>query len=184
MQGKYKYWIWAALSLPALWVAARWQMGSLSYGGVIHVTGLCISGLLILALAVTPLRRLFPNAIWPRRLMYHRRAIGVASFGYAAFHTGVYLWRKIPLGKVISEGSRPDLLTGWLAFSIFAVLAVTSNRASLKRLGKRWQALHRSVYLAAALMYAHWMLSVFEYRWAIGSLGVLIALELTRLRKR
>ena len=184
MIGRQKYWIWALLSLPAIWIAARWQMESLTYGGVIHVTGLWSAGFLLLALAVTPLRRLFPSQHWPRRLMYHRRAIGVASFGYAAFHTGVYLWRKIPLGKVISEGARLDLLTGWLAFFIFAVLAITSNRASLKRLGKRWQVLHRSVYLATALLYAHWILSVFEYRWAIGSLAVLIALELTRLRRR
>lgn len=183
MQGRRKYWIWALLSLPALWITARWQMEFLTYGGVIHVTGLWSAAFLILALTATPLRRLFPKAIWPRRLMYHRRAIGVASFGYAAFHTGVYLWRKIPLGKVISEGSRPDLLTGWLAFFIFAILAVTSNRASLKRLGKHWQVLHRSVYLAAALMYVHWMLSVFEYRWALGSLIFIAALELTRLRK-
>lgn len=183
MQGRRKYLIWALLSLPALWIAARWLMEHLTYGGVIHVTGLWSAGFLILALAVTPLRRLFPSQQWPRRLMYHRRAIGVASFGYAAFHTGVYLWRKIPLGKVISEGSRPDLLTGWLAFFIFAALAVTSNRTSLKRLGRRWQILHRSVYLATALLYVHWILSVFEYRWAIGSLVFIVLLELTRLRK-
>ena len=210
MTGKPKYWIWALLTLPAVWIGLSLQTDRLSYGGAIHESGLWSAGFLLLTLCVTPARRLFASFMWPRRLMYHRRALGVASFFYAALHTaiylerkiplgkvkrsgltpslitlpsGIYLERKIPLGKVMSEGVRPDLLTGWLAFAIFTGLALTSNRKSVLKLGKRWQTLHRSVYLATALMYVHWALSIFEYRVAIISFIGLIALQLLRWRK-
>ena len=183
MTGKPKYWIWALLTLPAVWIGLSLQTDRLSYGGAIHESGLWSAGFLLLTLCVTPARRLFASSMWPRRLMYHRRALGVASFFYAALHTAIYLERKIPLGKVMSEGVRPDLLTGWLAFAIFTGLALTSNRKSVLKLGKRWQTLHRSVYLATALMYVHWALSIFEYRVAIISFIGLIALQLLRWRK-
>lgn len=92
-----------------------------------------------------------------------RRGLGVTSFGYAAFHTIVYLECKIPLGRVVQERMRPELLTGWIAFFIFIALALTSNNISVRKLGENWQLLHRTTYAAATLTALHWGLATLEY---------------------
>lgn len=179
-----KYCIWAVLSGPALILLWQYKSDVLTYGGIIHQSGLWSAALIALVLAVTPLRRLWPKARLSRFLLVHRRAIGVASFGYAALHTGVYLDRKIPLGKVLPEAGRLEILTGWAAFLIFLALAVTSNNRSVKRLGRRWQTLHRLVYVAAALTALHWALTSFDYWQAGGFFAFLIAIESVRLLRR
>ncbi len=179
-----KYAIWALLSFPAGYMLIRYLNDSISYGQVIHETGLWSVGLLALALAVTPLRRVLPQARWPHWLMRHRRAIGVASFGYALFHTVVYLQRKWGYGYILQEGKEPDLLTGWIALAIFLLLAITSNDQSMRMLRKRWQTLHRSVYVAAALVFAHWILTAFDRRTAIVCLAALCVVEVLRVIRR
>ncbi len=147
------------MALPAVWIMGRYSADIITYGGAVHETGLWSAGFLVAALCVTALRRGLPRSPLTKFAVYHRRALGVASFGYAALHTGIYLWRKIPLGRVISEGQRPDLLLGWLALALFVPLAMTSHNRAVKAMGARWGALHRSVYLAAALTFAHAILS-------------------------
>ena len=156
---RLKYAAWLVMALPAVWIIGRFAADIITYGGAVHETGLWSAGFLVAALAVTPLRRAIAKSGLAKFAAYHRRALGVASFGYAALHTGIYLWRKIPLGRVISEGQRPDLLLGWLALAIFIPLAVTSHNRAVKAMGARWSALHRSVYIAAALTFAHAILS-------------------------
>jgi sulfoxide reductase heme-binding subunit YedZ len=51
-----------------------------------------------------------------------------------------------------------ELTSGWLAIAIFLALALTSNRASTRLMGKSWKTLHRFVYLAAAMTFLHWYL--------------------------
>jgi sulfoxide reductase heme-binding subunit YedZ len=179
-----KYWIWAILAVPAMYILGRYLNDSISYGQVIIETGDWSVGLLSLALAVTPLRRVLPQARWPRRIMTHRRALGVASFGYAAFHTLTYLQRKWGYGYILKEGAEPDLLTGWIALVIFLMLAVTSNDKSVRVLRKNWQRLHRTVYIAAGLVFAHWILTAFERRTAYICLAALCIVESLRFLRK
>jgi methionine sulfoxide reductase heme-binding subunit len=179
-----KYWIWAILSVPAIHILVRYLIDSISYGQVIHETGEWSVGLLSLALAVTPLRRVLPKARWPRWLLVHRRAFGVASFAYAAFHTVTYLQRKWGYGYILKEGVEPDLLTGWIAFVIFLALALTSNDQSIKLLRRNWQRLHRTVYIAAGLVFAHWILTAFDRQTASICLAALLVVETLRFVRR
>ena len=175
-----KYWIWAILAVPAMYILGRYLNDSISYGQVINETGNWSVGLLSIALAVTPLRRVLREAKWPRRIMTYRRALGVASFAYAAFHTLTYLQRKWGYGYILEEGVEPDLLTGWIALVIFSMLAITSNDKSVRVLRKNWQRLHRTVYIAAGLVFAHWILTAFERQTAYICLAALCVVESLR----
>ncbi len=150
-----KYVVWAIMAFPAVWIMARYAADVITYGGAVHETGLWSAGFLVAALWATPLRRILPKARLSKFVVFHRRALGVASFGFAALHTGIYLWRKVPLGRVLSEGIRPDLMAGWIALAIFIPLALTSHTRAVRAMGKSWNVLHRSVYIAAALTFAH-----------------------------
>lgn len=179
-----KYWIWAILSAPAIYILGRYLNDSISYGQVIHETGDWSVGFLSLSLAVTPLRKVLPKARWPKWLMAHRRAFGVASFAYAAFHTVTYLQRKWGYGYIQKEGVEPDLLTGWIALLIFLPLALTSNDRSVRALRGNWQRLHRTVYVAAGLVFTHWILTAFDRQMAYICLGAILAVEALRFVRR
>ena len=171
---------WPLLALPAAIIVVARGLDKLSYGQTIHTTGQWSIGLLCAVLLVTPLRRLFPKRNETQLLLRHRRAIGVASFGYALLHTVVYLDKKWAAGLVVKEGQDPSLLTGWVAFVLFLALAVTSNNVSVRKLGRRWKKLHKSIYVAAVLGFAHWALTTLDPTTAIG-IGVAVCLiELSR----
>ncbi len=175
--------LWAILALPGGLILWRYGTDAATYGEVIHWTGDISAQILILTLAVTPLRLGFPRARWTVWLLRRRRDLGVASFAYAALHTIVYLLRKKDAGLIWEEGVRPDLATGWVAMMIFVALAVTSNDVSVRLLKAAWKRLHRLVYLAAILLFAHWLLAAFDRTLAMIHLGVLAALEIFRLIK-
>jgi len=175
-----KYAVWIALGAPALHIIFRYFADTMSYGQVLHESGDWSVGLLFVALAVTPLGKLAPMSAWLAFFRFHRRAIGVASFAYAALHTIVYLERKWGAELIVTEGLKPAIATGWLALVIFLVLATTSNSRSVRSLGKSWKTLHRSVYAAAALVFAHWVLTAFEPQRAYIVLLALCAVEALR----
>lgn len=114
---------------------------------------------LLITLAVTPLRR-YTGWAWLARL---RRMLGLYTFFYACLHVGSYVgldqffdWREIADDIV----KRPFITAGFVAFCLLVPLAATSTNAMVRRLGgRRWQALHRSVYLVAVLGVLHyaWM---------------------------
>jgi sulfoxide reductase heme-binding subunit YedZ len=176
-----KYAIWFLLALPAGVIVLRFATGGIGYGETVHLTGQWSAGLLLAALAATPLRRIPGGSDLSRFLVSQRRAVGVAAFGYAALHLGVYLERKWGAGLIAREGLEPDLATGWIAFLVMLLLAVTSNNASVRVLGRRWKRLHRSVYLGAALTFAHWILATFDTISAYVCLVLLLLLEGMRL---
>ena len=179
-----RYFLWIILALPFVWLVNAYRMGDLFYGEVIHVSGEFSARLLILTLAVTPLRLMFGNARWPTWLLHRRRYIGVASFLYALLHTIVYLQKKASLALVWQEGTSFNMWSGWLAFCIFLVLAVTSNDASVRRLKRTWKKLHRWVYLAALLSFTHWIFIAFDFVPGLIHFLILLALETYRLWKR
>lgn len=178
-----EYWVWALLTLPGAWMLYQFEVDTASYGQTIHRSGQWSVALLAAAMSLTPLRRLSAG-VWITALARYRRAIGVASFGYAVVHTGVYLEHKWGAGLILKEGLEPELATGWLALSVLLLLALTSNNSSTRLLGAQWKRLHRSVYLAAVLAFTHWILATFNSDIAIICLVALLLIEMLRLSSR
>lgn len=114
-----------------------------------------LTGLMI-TLAVTPLRRLTGyNA-----LLRYRRMLGVFTFFYASLHFTTYIWldQFFNLTHVLKDiYKRPFITVGFAAFVLLIPLAVTSTNAMMRRLGKRWQQLHRLVYLIGGLGVLHYV---------------------------
>lgn len=112
--------------------------------------------LLLLTLAVSPLRRL-TGWHWLIRL---RRMLGLFVFFYALLHLASYLWFEH--GVLWTEIARdivkrPLIALGAAAFFLLLPLAATSNKAMVRRLGgQRWQELHRSLYLIALFVLVHY----------------------------
>ena len=171
----------ALLSAPWAWLAFSYLTGHSFYGEMVQASGEWAIWCLMATLAVTPLRRLFPRQAWTAWLLPRRRYIGVAAFAYALLHAVVYVLRLGDLPRIVAEALEAGMLAGWLAFAIFVPLAVTSNDASVRRLGRAWKRLHRFVYAAAVLSFAHWILVAFDPTAAYAHLAVLTALEATRL---
>lgn len=118
--------------------------------------------LLMITLAITPLRRLSGQS-WLIRL---RRMLGLYAFFYAGLHVTAYLWleQSFDMSGIGADIVKdPFIVAGMLAFALLIPLAATSNKAMIRRLGGgRWQRLHRLIYLAAMLAVLHftWMAKV------------------------
>ena len=177
------YPLWLLLALPGAVIIVRYATGATFYGEVVLATGDLSAKLLIATMAVTPLSLMFPGRPWVRYALRRRRYLGVAAFGYAALHTVVYLLRKETFGLILDEGAEPGLLTGWIALVIFALLAITSSDAAVRRLRRLWKRLHRWVYVAAILTFAHWVMEAFDPVPGLIHLAVLATLEGFRLWK-
>ena len=111
--------------------------------------------LLLLTLAITPLRRL-TGWHWLIRL---RRMLGLFVFFYACIHLMTYLWLDqffdwAAIAKDILK--RPFITVGFAAFVLLVPLAATSSNAAIRLLGgRRWQSLHRCVYAIGVLGVLH-----------------------------
>lgn len=175
--------LWLILAFPGLWMGWRWVVtpNAYGYGHAIGDSGDWAAWLLLLTLAVTPIRLAFRKQKWAVWLTRRRRDLGVASFGYAAFHTGVYLWKKASLPAVLAEAGEAYLLAGWLAFVLFVPLAATSNDIATRALKRSWKTLHRLVYPAAVLVFLHWVLSAFDPTTAWIHVGILVGIEGVRI---
>jgi sulfoxide reductase heme-binding subunit YedZ len=126
---------------------------------ITHGTGDWTLYFLCITLAVTPLRRLL-GANWLLKL---RRMLGLFAFFYASLHFMTFLWfdHFFDLAAMWKDVmKRPFITVGFAAFVLLLPLAATSTNAMVRRLGgKRWQALHRLVYVIAPLGILHfwWM---------------------------
>ncbi|MDR5737334.1 MULTISPECIES: protein-methionine-sulfoxide reductase heme-binding subunit MsrQ [unclassified Caballeronia] len=121
-------------------------------------TGLWTLVYLCITLAVTPLRRLTGVTA----LVRFRRMIGLYAFFFAVLHFTTYIWfdKWFDLTEVLKDiGKRPFITVGFAAFLLLIPLAATSPKAMVRQLGRRWQTLHRTIYLIAALAILHfwWM---------------------------
>jgi methionine sulfoxide reductase heme-binding subunit len=122
---------------------------------VLHHTGWWALVLLLVALAVTPARRLTGL----NQLTRLRRPLGLFAFFYATLHLAIYvgLDQLFALGFILEDLlQRPFITVGFLAWLLLLPLALTSSRASIARLGRRWVLLHKLVYLAAPLAVVHY----------------------------
>jgi sulfoxide reductase heme-binding subunit YedZ len=156
---------------PLLFLAALGPFAWLLYGALantlganpaealIRATGDWTLRFLCLTLAVTPLRETFKLPALAR----FRRMLGLFAYFYVLLHFASYGW--LDMGFDFAEiakdiAKRPFILVGFSAFLLLTPLAATSFNRAVKALGaKRWQALHKLVYLIAALGILHffWM---------------------------
>ena len=123
---------------------------------VTDVTGQWGLRLLLLTLAVTPLRRL-TGWTWLQRF---RRMLGLFVFFYITLHflTWVWLDQDLAWGNIVADiAKRPYVTVGFSAWLLLLPLAATSTRALMRRLGRRWQRLHRAIYLIGVLGVLHFI---------------------------
>jgi sulfoxide reductase heme-binding subunit YedZ len=147
---------------PAAWTfyaGLTDQLGADPQKTLERTLGLWALRFLIVALTITPLRRLGGPS-----LVRWRRAIGLLGFYFAALHLTVYLVldQGLDLAAIWADiVKRPYITVGMLAFIILVPLAVTSNGPMIRRLGApAWQRLHRLVYVATAAAAIHFLLLV------------------------
>jgi len=121
-------------------------------------TGLWTLVFLCITLAVTPVRRLTGlNA-----LLRFRRMLGLFAFFYVALHFTTYIWfdKWFDVFAILKDiAKRPFIMVGFAAFVLLIPLAITSPKAMVRKLGRRWQTLHKLIYPIAALAILHfwWM---------------------------
>jgi sulfoxide reductase heme-binding subunit YedZ len=153
---KAAVWI-AALSPLALlvWDGLNGGLGAEPIEEVTHRTGITALVLLLCSLAVTPVRRLTG---WNRAVKL-RRPVGLFAFFYASLHFLTYLFDQEFLPAYIVEDvvEHPYVTAGFTAYLLLVPLALTSTQGMIRRLGRRWQKLHRLVYAAAALAVLHFL---------------------------
>jgi sulfoxide reductase heme-binding subunit YedZ len=150
----------APLLIPLWWpdVVVPWEsdLGVNPAQTLIRSTGKDAFILLIASLAVTPIRRLLG---WNRAQLV-RRMLGVWSFAYGVTHLSSYVvFDKLGNVSEIVEDvfKRRFIFVGMFTFVILALLAATSTNGMMRRLGKRWQRLHRLVYVAAIAATVHFV---------------------------
>ncbi|MHB1676434.1 MAG: protein-methionine-sulfoxide reductase heme-binding subunit MsrQ [Sulfuriferula sp.] len=123
---------------------------------ITHSTGTWTLVGLMLTLTVTPLRQLTGIS----SLIRVRRMLGLFTFFYATLHFVTYIWldQFFDLNAIIKDVyKRPFITVGFIAYLLLIPLAVTSSNAMIRRLGaKRWQWLHRAVYIIAILGVLHY----------------------------
>ena len=134
-------------------------------------TGTWALTMLVITLTITPLRRLTK---W-NELIKLRRMLGLFAFFYATLHmlTWVVFVHFFDVSFMVEDVvKRPFITVGMATFLILFALALTSNRFALRKLGKRWQTLHRLVYAAAigAVIHFWWLVKAditLPRRWAV-----------------
>jgi sulfoxide reductase heme-binding subunit YedZ len=167
-----------------VWIACLWPIALLVYGAATNTlgpdptsklaltTGYNTLLLLILSLAITPVRRLSPRLNW---LIKFRRLLGLFAFFYATVHmlTYVALYSNFDINAMLDDISRRKFITiGVAAWLLLLPLALTSTTWAIRKLGgKNWNRLHKLVYLAAVCGAIH-------YWWQVKP-GVLAPLNLT-----
>lgn len=142
-----------------LWAAFSGQLGANPVEKITHETGIWALRFLLITLTVTPLVRVTKIASFAR----FRRMLGLFTFFYAFCHFLIwyvadhslsisYMWADVV--------DRPYITLGFIGLILMVPLAVTSNRFSLSRLGRKWQSLHRLTYGVLALGVLHFLWQV------------------------
>lgn len=173
--------------LPAAWLiknALADNLGTDPVAALTHQTGDWALRLLLLGLAMTPLRLLLKQT-WPIRF---RRLIGLYAFFYACLHFGVYLF--LDLGSYWSQiGAdilkRPFITVGFTAWLLLLPLAATSSQWMMRKLKKNWLKLHKMVYVIGILAVVHfyWLVKS-DVREPLIYVGILTLLFAIRLKPR
>lgn len=171
---------------PALllaWQGWQGELGANPIESLSRETGIWSLRLLLITLAVTPLRRI---SGW-HGIMRLRRMLGLFTFFYAATHLTIYLWLdQFFLWEEIwlDIQERPFITVGFATFVLLMLLALSSPKAVLRWMGgRRWQRLHRLTYFAAAGGVVHyWWLVKADVRAPQTYAVILFLLLLSRFR--
>lgn len=157
-----KFAVFLACLVPLAALVFRAATGDLGVNPIETITlstGRWTLRLLLVTLAVTPLRRLLQ---W-NEVIRVRRMLGLFAFAYAVLHLSTYVvldqffdWRTI----VEDVTKRPFIMAGAGAFLLLVPLAATSTTAAIRRLGRHWARLHMLIYPAAALGVLHFIWKV------------------------
>ena len=154
--------LWLFCMLPMLWLfyaAATDQLGANPAEALSRSTGELTLRFLCLVLAISPLRVVFGLSALAR----FRRMLGLFVYAYVCLHLLSYAWFDMgfdPMDMARDIAKRPFILVGFIAFLLLTPLALTSFNRAIKTMGaRRWQQLHRAVYLVAGLAILHffWM---------------------------
>ena len=179
------YLLGALYPIWVFWLGVTGGLGVDPVKALEHAMGEAALQLLVVGLAITPLRKYVGL-----NLLKFRRAIGVLTFFYVTAHLLVWLVLDVQIlsqvwGDILK---RPYITIGMVAFLMMIPLAVTSNGYSVRRLGPRWRSLHKVTYVVALLGGLHFVMLVkgfqFEPLIYLAVIILLLALRLPRLRKR
>lgn len=147
---------------PFAWLAVRTLTGRLGINPVEDLeltTGLWALRFLILTLAVTPIRRLTG---WNRIIQY-RRMLGLFTFFYVCVHFAIYIGidESFAFDAITKDVvKRPFITMGFTAFVLMIPLALTSTKGWIRRLGRKWQLLHRLIYISGICAAIHYLWKV------------------------
>lgn len=175
--------VWALGLLPIGWIGWRFSQNGLGANPVealLHLAGRWALVFLLITLAVTPIRRL---TRW-NRIVKVRRPLGLFAFFYLCLHLFTYvgLDQLFAMEYIVEDVvERPYITVGFAAFLLLVPLAITSTRGWIRRLGRRWQLLHRLVYPATALgiLHFYWQVKADTF-WPLVATAVLAVLLLLR----
>ena len=139
------------------WRGFHAELGANPIEAITHSTGTCTLVFLLVTLSVTPLRKL-TRQYW---LINLRRMFGLFAFFYGCLHLTTYVWldKFFDVHQMLADIAKRRFITAGLAgFVLMIPLALTSTKGWIRRLGgKRWQALHRLIYLSAAAGVIHYI---------------------------
>ena len=189
---RYRLWrvgVFLAASAPPLYwlyLALFGLLGPDPGKTLVDNLGLGALILLLITLAMTPLQQLSRWGGW----IAVRRQLGLWCFTYATLHLSGYVLfiAGLRLDLVLRDlYERPYIIVGALAFLGLLALAVTSNRFSIRKLGRKWKALHRLVYgiLLLALLHMLWVVRADLGEWLAYALigGALLAMRFSVVAK-
>lgn len=129
-----------------VWLAFSGGLGANPIEFITRSTGTWTLVLLLVTLSITPLRRLTGY----KALIRVRRMLGLFAFFYVCLHFTTYFWldQFFDWAAILKDiKKRPFITVGFASFVLLIPLALTSTNAMMRRLGRRWQQLHRLAYL-------------------------------------
>ena len=138
------------------WKALGPGLGANPIQVITFSTGTWTLVFLLVTLSITPLRKL-TRQYW---LIQYRRMLGLFAFFYACLHFTTYIWldQFFDLSSIKKDiYKRPFITMGFTAFVLMIPLAATSTQWAIRKLGKRWQKLHRLIYFSAAAGVIHYL---------------------------
>jgi sulfoxide reductase heme-binding subunit YedZ len=162
MQKAAKVLVFLTCLTPFVWLVIRTLTGRLGINPVEDLeltTGIWALRFLVITLAVTPVRRI---TRWNRVIQY-RRMFGLFTFFYVCVHFAIYIGidQFFAFGSILKDvAKRPFITMGFTAFVLMIPLALTSTKGWIRRLGRRWQALHRLIYISAVCAAIHYLWKV------------------------
>jgi len=159
-----------------VWLGFHSGLGANPIEFITHSTGDWTLVFLLITLSITPLRKL-TRQYW---LISFRRMLGLFAFFYGFLHLMTWVWldKFFDVHEMLHDIAKRRFITaGMTAFALMTPLALTSTKWAIRKLGKRWQTLHRLIYFSGAAGVVHyiWLVKAdlkkpLEYAFVLGML--------------